>query len=166
MPCCASVPVHWRRKVLPFYSALLFTVAALICEMPCALHAQALATLADVPVRLVVRARPGLKRERGRALTRAHNGRVRREIPGIGTEVIEVPRGTAAQVAADLRASGAFAFVEEDGLVSAATTINDPLFPDQWGASRVNVSTAWNTSQGAATIVAVLDTGVDAAHPE
>jgi hypothetical protein len=42
---------------------------------------------------------------------------------------------------------------------------NDPLYPVQWGYGRVNAPGAWNFSQRPVT-VAVLDTGLDATHPE
>jgi len=91
---------------------------------------------------------------------------LRREIAAIRTEVIEVPRAAAAQVAQELRASGDFALVEEDGVARASTTVNDPLFPQQWGAKRINVQDAWDITNGASIVVAVLDSGVDASHPE
>jgi subtilisin family serine protease len=45
---------------------------------------------------------------------------------------------------------------------------NDPAYPHKlWGLVKINAETAWATTTGSSTVVvAVLDTGVDAAHPD
>jgi len=49
----------------------------------------------------------------------------------------------------------------------AAVTPNDPLFPQQWGLHRINAPNAWGITEGdPAVVVAVLDQGVDLAHPD
>ncbi len=53
-----------------------------------------------------------------------------------------------------------------------ATASNDPLRSRQWGMSRLQAETLWRTADGRATsrtpraVVAVVDTGVDATHPD
>jgi len=48
-----------------------------------------------------------------------------------------------------------------------AVGVNDPLWRDTWSHGKANVDTAWNLTAGAAsTVIAVLDTGVDAGHPD
>jgi subtilisin family serine protease len=42
----------------------------------------------------------------------------------------------------------------------------DPLVPEQWNLPMVGLPDAWRTSQGAGVIVAVVDSGVDANHPD
>lgn len=126
--------------------------------------AHALTSSNDAPVRVVVRARPGSKRDKRQPLMR--NGRVKRQIAAIDTEVIEVPRESADQLIADLRASGNFAFVERDEVAAATATVNDPYFSDQWGAHRINVVDSWDVTTGATVVVAVLDTGVETGHPD
>ncbi len=72
----------------------------------------------------------------------------------------------AAVLAADLDA--------QPGVVAARTTrlrafeaINpEPLAASQWNLPMVGATDAWATTQGAGVIVAVIDTGVDAAHPD
>lgn len=44
--------------------------------------------------------------------------------------------------------------------------VPDPLSEDQWGMSTIGASAAWATSRGAGTVVAVVDSGVDADHPD
>lgn len=50
---------------------------------------------------------------------------------------------------------------------SAPYTPNDPLFPNEWGLQRINAPRAWTVSKGDPNVViAVLDQGVDLAHPD
>jgi len=45
-------------------------------------------------------------------------------------------------------------------------TPNDPLFSQQWALTRIRAPLAWGAAQGEEVLVAVLDTGVDYAHPD
>ncbi|GAB2617336.1 hypothetical protein Aab01nite_30590 [Paractinoplanes abujensis] len=66
-------------------------------------------------------------------------------------------------IAQGQRAPGAVS-VETDVEVRAAAV--DPLLPEQWDLARVRVDGAWPRSTGAGVTVAVIDSGVDAAHPD
>ena len=51
--------------------------------------------------------------------------------------------------------------------VSAAAAVDDPLFSQQWGLTATNAPAAWRLTTGSApVVVAVVDTGVDASHPD
>lgn len=51
--------------------------------------------------------------------------------------------------------------------VSAASTPNDPFFPDQWHLQAINAPEAWGKTTGSRqVVVAVLDAGVEVAHPD
>ncbi|MDX1654927.1 MAG: S8 family serine peptidase, partial [Candidatus Competibacteraceae bacterium] len=45
-------------------------------------------------------------------------------------------------------------------------TANDPYYPNAWHLGTVGVPQAWDRSTGSGVSVAVLDTGVDASHPD
>ncbi|HSK47505.1 MAG TPA: S8 family peptidase, partial [Coriobacteriia bacterium] len=46
-------------------------------------------------------------------------------------------------------------------------TATDTYYPMQWGLERVGAEAAWDVTRGASTVkVAVIDSGVDAGHPE
>ncbi|MCO8273179.1 S8 family serine peptidase [Actinoplanes sp. TRM 88003] len=61
------------------------------------------------------------------------------------------------------RAPGAVS-VELDAPVSIAQA--DPFLPAQWDLARTRVDGAWPRSTGAGVTVAVVDSGVDASHPD
>jgi subtilisin family serine protease len=48
----------------------------------------------------------------------------------------------------------------------AAPVKGDPLLPRQWGLAQVNAVEAWRTATGKGVVVAVIDGGVDASHPD
>lgn len=76
--------------------------------------------------------------------------------------------GSEEEMAESLRASGAVDFAEPDYLMPAAAAVpDDPQYSSQWHHQIINSPGAWSYSTGNTSIlVAVLDTGVDAAHPD
>ncbi len=49
----------------------------------------------------------------------------------------------------------------------AATTPNDPKFPDQWGLTQIEAPEAWDLTTGAATVsIAIIDSGIEFTHPD
>jgi subtilisin family serine protease/uncharacterized protein with FMN-binding domain len=59
-------------------------------------------------------------------------------------------------------------YAEPDFIVKLLdTTPNDPLWSQQWDMAKISAPAAWSTNTSAAdVIVAVIDTGVDATHPD
>ena len=81
---------------------------------------------------------------------------------------VRVVRGDSA-AAARLRRSPGVRWVEPNRTFRAAAIPNDPLLEQQWPLTQpdaAGVQEAWRTSVGGAVTVAVLDTGVDASHPD
>jgi subtilisin family serine protease len=55
----------------------------------------------------------------------------------------------------------------DSGGAPGSGPVNDPLFARQWALDQLNAPEAWaRGARGAATTVAVVDTGVDLAHPD
>jgi len=119
-----------------------------------------------VPGRLIVRGRAGLS---GDALARALREVGARRVDVVeeleGT-VIEADDGQLAGVESALRRSGLFSSVERDHLVRVAENPDDTYYGAQWGLPRAGVPAAWQLSSGAGVTVAVIDTGVEAGHPD
>ncbi len=51
-------------------------------------------------------------------------------------------------------------------MVGVAVAAADPYRPQQWNLERIGATSAWETSQGQGQVVAILDSGVDLAHPD
>jgi thermitase len=58
-------------------------------------------------------------------------------------------------------------YAELDYLAQAYGTPNDPSFSRQWNMTKINAPAAWDVSSGSAsTTIAIVDTGIDLAHPD
>jgi subtilisin family serine protease len=116
---------------------------------------------------LMVRFRPGLS-----AASRAHllaeaGAAVDRRIEQLGVFVLRTRPGRRDQALARLRASPSVAGVEKDAIVEKLdTSPNDTYWDDQWGLQRIGLPSVWDRTRGTGVVVAVLDTGVDAGHPD
>ncbi len=87
----------------------------------------------------------------------------------IGVYRVRPRPGTDARTAIDvLSASPLVRAVEPDDELSMQLVPNDPLYqPFQWNLHRIGVEQAWDLRPSAPDmVVAVLDTGVDFAHPD
>jgi subtilisin family serine protease len=86
------------------------------------------------------------------------------------------PRLDLARAAQAYRALPEVIYAEPDWVVSLSLVPDDPFFSssgtwgqgygDLWGPPIVNAPTAWDTATGAGITIAVVDSGIDATHPE
>jgi subtilisin family serine protease len=98
---------------------------------------------------------------------RLHRTIERSRVPELGLHVLEVPEDAADAIGQSLRATGLFDFVEPDYYAETGSTPNDPSYRSQWHLSRIASSDAWTLGTGSpAVVVAVLDSGVYAGHPD
>jgi subtilisin family serine protease len=91
------------------------------------------------------------------------------DLPALGIRVLALPSAArAAEVARALRAVPGVAWAEVDRPVHAFRTPNDPMLVQQWSLNTVHAPAAWDVETGRRNhvITAVLDTGVDASHPD
>src|SRR5262249_20953691 len=49
---------------------------------------------------------------------------------------------------------------------SPAGASNDPYFAQQWNLTQIGAPRAWSRSTGAGVTIGIVDTGVDASHPD
>jgi Subtilase family len=123
--------------------------------------------LDSVPIREVLSSVRGYGRGRVRVLDR---------IPDLSVAQVHVPHQRIDAVERRLESSGSFRFVEREGKALASTTPNDPYFPwtgsdvlygGQWGDGLTQAQKAWDITTGSPNvIVAVVDSGIDDAHPD
>jgi Subtilase family len=122
----------------------------------------------EVPDRLVVGFEENASSAAASAVIEEVDGTVKRSLSAIDASVIEVEGGQSEEAVALLEAEPAVEYVEPEVLLEASDVLpNDALWSQQWGPQRVRAPAAWEATRGSGSVVvAVLDTGVDAAHPD
>ena len=83
-----------------------------------------------------------------------------------GLELVEVPDGRASAALADLRDADGVRWAQADPTAHAFGAVADPYLPLEWGLAAIGAPAAWAVADGRGTTVGVVDTGVDAAHPD
>jgi thermitase len=120
------------------------------------------ADISEAPVPMVVHLdRDATPAER--AAARSAAGAVRTgSIPRLSLERWLVPAGTVPRVA------GVVEWAEPDRTLYVFDSPNDPLLPQQWAYKALRLERAWKLERGvgAPVVVGVIDTGIDATHPE
>jgi len=57
-------------------------------------------------------------------------------------------------------------FAELDREVPPSLVPNDPYYSSAWHLQKIGAPLAWDTAQGSGVTIAILDSGVDPAHPD
>ncbi|GAF77256.1 unnamed protein product, partial [marine sediment metagenome] len=116
---------------------------------------------------ILVKFKPGTSLPAVAEIHRQLGGQVKETIPGIGVQVVTVPKG---QVVAKVKAyssNAKVAYAEPDFVAEALGSPDDPWFGSQWGMVKVQAPQAWEVTTGSTSInIAILDTGVDLDHPD
>ena len=117
--------------------------------------------------RLLVHPRPGLSDAEFGKLLKPHGGKSLGRIKGTDVHVIELPAQVSEKAVAKLLARHKhLKFVELDVLLPSQLATNDPYFSSGWHLTKIQAPSAWDTSTGRNVTIAILDSGVDAAHPD
>jgi subtilisin family serine protease len=119
-----------------------------------------------VPGRLLVGARAGLSDAEFDKIVKPHGGKLRR-IGKSDLFIVDLPaQASEKAVMAMLARHPHLKFAEQDQRVPPAFVPNDPYLGSQWHLGKIGAATAWDHAQGSGVTIAVLDTGVDANHPD
>jgi thermitase len=121
-----------------------------------------------VPGRLLAGRREPLDADVEARTWRAHRAVERRHLPGLGVHVLDVPEESIDAVRQSLAATGLFDYVEPDYYAQQGeSTPNDRFYSSQWHLPKIGSAAAWTRTTGSASVViAVVDSGVYAAHPD
>jgi subtilisin family serine protease len=145
-------------------SRLSRTILPLLAASATALTAPSVAGATD----LIVRYKPGTDAAE-RADARSGAGVVRQEdLPVSGMELVAArPGTTAAEAIAELQSSDDVLYAQADMPRHIARTPKDANYALQWALPKIGAPAAWDITIGDPTMpVAVVDTGVDATHPD
>lgn len=120
-----------------------------------------------VPGRLLVQPRPGLPEAELEKALKPHGGKQVGRIEGIDVRIIQLPpQASEKAVGALLKHNKHFQFVERDMLLKPEAVVDDPYFSSAWHLPKIGAPAAWELSEGANVTIAILDSGVDATHPD
>jgi subtilisin family serine protease len=121
----------------------------------------------SAPGRLLIAPRAGLPAAEFEKILKPHGGKSARRIPGTNVHVVELPPNVSEKAVARMLAGHAhLKFVELDVKVQSQMMTDDPYFGSEWHLYQIQAPTAWDLSTGSGVTIAILDTGVDATHPD
>lgn len=117
--------------------------------------------------RLLVQPRAGLSLQELDKKLRVHGGRRVGSIPKINVHIVQLPsQANEIAVLQQLSTDRHIKFVELDRQLAPSLTPNDPSYASGWHLPRIAAPEAWDYSVGSGITVAILDSGVDASHPD
>ncbi|PYS49198.1 MAG: hypothetical protein DMG13_23990, partial [Acidobacteria bacterium] len=117
--------------------------------------------------RLIVKMAKGLTLDQAHAVVTSHGGTPKGSIPKLDLQIVEVPVYAADAIAKSLKGDAAVLRVEQSLTRKWQGTPSDNSYANQWALPKI----AWDQVYGTVspqflTNVAILDTGVDASHPD
>ncbi|MFP3880151.1 MAG: S8 family serine peptidase [Dehalococcoidia bacterium] len=116
---------------------------------------------------ILVKFKPDVALPEAAQIHRQLGGQAKGVIPGVGVQVIKVPRGKVKDKVKAYSSNPRVAYAEPDFLAQALGSPDDPYFNKQYGLTKVEAPEAWEVTAGSPSInIAILDTGVDLDHPD
>jgi len=116
--------------------------------------------------RILVSPNAGLPEAVFKKLIKEHGAHAARKLNGLNVYVVELNPGREKALVQAMKRNPHVKFAELDGVVQMAQTPNDTSFASEWHQAKIQAPAAWDSSTGSGITIAVLDTGVDASHPD
>ncbi len=117
--------------------------------------------------RLLIAPRAGLAAGEFDKALKPHNGKSRIHLKKINTHIVELPEGAdEVEVMRELKKDPRLKYVELDMAVSHAASVTDPSYSSSWALPKIQAPIAWDSANGSGVIIAILDSGIDATHPD
>ena len=158
--------IHLACQAAFLLPSMLVGAAAL--QAPAAIAAQPVANGAEQYARgrILVMPRAGLSETEFTKALAPHGGKGKK-IGQSDLHVVELPANASEKAVVErLNRHPHIKFAELDRLVTPNFVSNDPYMGSAWHLPKVGATTAWDTTQGAGVIIAILDSGVDGTHPD
>jgi len=119
------------------------------------------------PGRILVQPMAGLSKNKFSTILAKIGGKSFAKIKAINLHLVSVPVGQEIALSKGLSHHPAIEFAEVDEQLALTEFIpNDPDYSSQWHLPKINTQFAWPDSMGDGVVVAILDTGVNASHPD
>lgn len=124
-------------------------------------------TIRYLESRVLVQPRAGLADKDLDKVLKTHGGKRGARIAPLNVHVVELPpQANAMAVAKALSNNPHIKYAEVDRALQPAQTTNDPYFGNAWHLPKIEAPVAWDRVTGSGVVVAILDSGVDPAHPD
>ena len=165
-----AAPNHFRAPALA--AALRALVLAVLAVVAVAAHAappeqRGKPAATWVKGHILVQPRAGLSDAEFDKALATQGGKAIGRLGNLDIYVVSLPPIASEQAVANALAHHPnVKFAEVDRLVAPAFTPNDVDYGSEWHLQTINAPIAWNTSVGTGVTVAILDSGIDATHPD
>jgi len=116
---------------------------------------------------ILVKFKPGTSLPEASQVHLQLGGQAKETLPGIGVQVVTVPKGQNVAKANAYSSNPRVAYAEPDFVAQAVGSPDDSYFGNQWALTKIGAPQAWDVTTGNPSInIAILDTGVDLDHPD
>ena len=117
--------------------------------------------------RLLIAPRAGLSVAEFENVLKPHNGKSKTHLKKINTHIIELPAGAdEVAIMRTLKKDNRLKYVELDMVVNHAASITDPYYSYSWALPKIQAPSSWDSVNGSGVTIAILDSGIDATHPD